>query len=708
MNVSRLNKSFILQHGESDCGPACLASIIQYHGGKNSLDEIRRITGTTQTGTNLLGLYQGARQLGFDAAGLECEGIENLRELRQPAILHVTLENHSQHYLVFYGFEEGQLLIGDPARGVSKWSLGQLQEVWKSKSLLKLSPNQRFKKEPSRKKKYPQLITWIKEDINILIACVFIGLLMAIFSLALAIFSQKLIDVILPTKEMTKLVVGLSLFGFILLARLGLGLIRSTFLITHSRDFNIRMVDSFFKSLLDLPKPFFDSKKIGEMIARMNDTRRIQSAVNNLVGNILLEAFMVIVSLIGVFVYSWLLGLLVISLLPLYFLILWKLNQPIIFNQKDVMNRYAMNESNYIDVISGISEIKITGTTPLFHKYTNLFFQVFQDSIFRLGKLQIKFNFGIEFVGFLLTLIIVSFSAYLVITDQLMLGGMVAVLSLSGASGSSLTRLAFFNFQLQEAYVALNRMEEFTTLKKENTSGNSISEIKSLSIENLHFNFPGSLSLLKNVNIKIEQNKVTTLLGESGAGKSTLMQILQRFYDPVSGQISTNGIDIKTLQLESYRRQLGVVPQEIKIFNNSLFFNITLSEDPRELESLRNWCQENGLDHFFSNFPQNYLTLLGEEGVNISGGQKQLVGFARALYRKPTVLLIDEGTSAMDKITERFILNMIKNHKRGMAIFIVTHRLSVAQKSDYIYLMANGNITQEGAPSTFTAFFELD
>lgn len=170
MNLSKLNKHFILQHGQSDCGPACLASVIQFHGGHSSLDEIRRITGTTKTGTKLLGLYQAAGQLGFEAKALEAEGIDNLCDLDQPAILHVVLENRLQHYVVFYGFEDDRLVIGDPGKGVSLWSREQLEEAWQRKSLLKLTPNQHFRKAPQKSRKYSQLIDWVKEDINILTA----------------------------------------------------------------------------------------------------------------------------------------------------------------------------------------------------------------------------------------------------------------------------------------------------------------------------------------------------------------------------------------------------------------------------------------------------------------------------------------------------------------------------------------------------------
>jgi len=706
MKVSKLDKEFILQHGQSDCGPACIASIIQYHQGEYSLDEIRRVTGTTQTGTKLLGLLQGAKSLHFDANGMQADSIENLKELDDPAILHVVVDNRIQHYVVFYGFDGKDLIIGDPAKGVSLWTAEDLLQRWQSKTLLKLRPNQNFEKPQNRKKGFSQILNWVKEDFNILISALFMGIVVSILSLSIAIFSQKLVDVILPSKDYTKLIVGIILFALVLMVKAGLGFVRSSFLNVQSKDFNNRMIQSFFGSLLRLPKPFFDSKKIGEMIARMNDTRRIQTTVSSLVGNLVIEALVGITSIVGIFIYSWQIGIVVSLFLPIYFLVLWSVNTPIIKAQKEVMDKYALNEGNYVDVINGIQEVKATNTVSLFHKSTTAIYALFQESIFNLGKIQIKFNFRTEFIGLFLIVSVIAFSSYLVITGELMLGVMIAVLSLSGSVGPALSRIALFNVQLQAAKVAFSRMEEFTTIETEKTEGEAIERINSIELENLSFNFPGSLPLLRNIDLKIERGSITTLLGESGAGKSTILQLLQRFYEPVSGNILANDLKIMTLDLNDYRKGIGVVPQDIKIFNNYLLFNIALSEDPKELEQVPTWCQENGFDQFFTKFPQGYMTLLGEEGANISGGQKQLVGLARALYKNPSVLLIDEGTSAMDRNTEQFILNMIQRIKSDTSVLMVTHRMKVAQQSDYVYLLENGAITKEGEPSKLQSILE--
>lgn len=697
-NHKTLKSQFVHQHGQSDCGVACLAAIIKYHGGERTLDEIRQLSGTTKTGTSLLGLYQGAKSLGFDAAGLEADGVDNLKELDSPAILHVILENRMQHYVVYHGFEGDQLIIGDPGRGVELWSKEKLNEVWQSKSLLKLEPNEQFQRVKSKRSRYQNLIDWVKEDTNILLASLFLGILIAIFSLATAVFSQKLIDVILPTKDMTKLVVGLVLFGFVLLAKNGIGFVRSTFLITQSKDFNNRMIGSFFKSLLNLPKSFFDSKKTGEMIARMNDTRRIQSTISNLAGNLLIEFLVIITSLTGVFVYSWQVGLIVALFIPVYVLILWRLNKPIIDAQKDVMGAYAMNESNYVDVINGISEVKSTGSMGLFHKTTTLLYGAFQDQIFKLGKIQIRFSVLTELAGIVLLISVISYSSAMVLQEAMLLGTMMAILSLSGSIGPSLARIAIFNIQMQEAKVAFNRMEEFTGLETESKVGREIQSIDQIKLENMTFHYPGSLGLLKEIDLTIKKGKLCSLLGESGSGKSTILQIIQRFYEPVEGMVKVNETNLADMDIDSYRTKVGVVPQDIKVFNNYLLFNICLSENESDYEKVIPWCKEMGFDCFFEKFPNGYMTLLGEEGANISGGQKQLVGLARALYKNPDVLLIDEGTAAMDRETEKFVMSLLQELKQDKGILMVTHRVQTAMDSDEVYLLEDGKIVDSGVP----------
>lgn len=207
-----------------------------------------------------------------------------------------------------------------------------------------------------------------------------------------------------------------------------------------------------------------------------------------------------------------------------------------------------------------------------------------------------------------------------------------------------------------------------------------------LQIKNLSFRFTGRKKLFDNISMEVRRGELVTLFGEVGSGKSTLIQILQKHYLPESGEILFNGKSIAEYSVPQWRNFIGVVNQHTKIFNGNAFENICLGNYVEEAESIVLFCKEYGFDLFFDAFPQGLNTLLGEDGVHISGGQQQLIALARALYRRPQLLLLDEPTSAMDTKTEQFVINLLKRHKEQYAALLVTHRTHLAAISDRVYL----------------------
>ena len=211
-------------------------------------------------------------------------------------------------------------------------------------------------------------------------------------------------------------------------------------------------------------------------------------------------------------------------------------------------------------------------------------------------------------------------------------------------------------------------------------------------MENLAFRFPGRKRLLENIDFQVRRGEWISILGESGCGKSTLLQILQKFYSAEAGQIKVNGLDLDLLGYENWRGKLGVVPQEIKLFNGTLLDNILLGEELKAPEALQAFFTTYGFDPYFAQLPNGYATLLGEEGVNLSGGQKQLVALARALYRQPQLLLLDEPTAALDRDTEAFVLELLTQLKSQIGIIVLTHRLRTARAADRVYVIEAGRI----------------
>ena len=697
LSQKKLQQTFKQQHDQSDCGVACLLSLIQYYGGSSSLEKLRELSGTTKQGTTLLGLYQVANKLGFSAEGNEAD-IQALIDHKEPLILHVVIEERLQHYVICYGYKDNKFIIGDPAKGITNYTKEELETIWKSKTCLTLSPNSDFvKTETQNKNKKQWFLKLLKDDYRLISFSLLLGLGIAILGMAMAIFSQKLIDDILPSKDFTKLITGIVLVAFLLVVKVLFTALRDYFLIRQTKDFNNRIVDSFYSSLLNLPKPFFDTRKIGELVARLNDTQRVQRVISQIVGNVVINTLVTIVSLGFLFYYSWQTGLIAFISLPFYFVLIYRFNKSIINAQKEVMQGYALNESNYITSMQGIATIKNNNRQTVFQKINQLIYGNFQEKAFNLGKINVRLSVfsGVFSVLFLMGILV--YTSIEVYDETMQLGELMAILGVAGSLLPSVASLALITIPINEAKVAFNRMYEFASMDKEQKGKVEISDFNVLEIKNLSFRFAGRSQLLKNINININQNECIAIVGESGSGKSTLGQILQKFYPFENGTITLNNqYNLAELNTENWRTILGVVPQDVTIFGGNVITNILLGQEDTP-ENIVKFCQDYGFEAFINSLPQSYATILGEEGINLSGGQKQVIALMRALYKKPKVLLLDEFTSAMDRKTEKFVLKLLNKLKSELTIIFISHRLhSLPKIADRIYALENGIISNFG------------
>jgi ATP-binding cassette subfamily B protein len=696
-------KGLVLQQGESDCGVACLLSVIRYYGGDSTLETLRESSGTNIQGTSLLGLQQSANSLNLEAEAFEVDELDIFRkEARFPCILHVVIDEKLEHYVVCYeASEDGSFIIGDPAKGIETWNESELLTRWKTRAVLILNPTAAFEKVySSNQKKIVWFKELIREDIPMLAIAAVLGIAIAVLGMTTAIFSQKLLDEIIPQHQTQRLWLGMCLLAFLLVARAGLSYLRGFFLLRQSQDFNNRLMDDFYSKLLHLQKSFFDTRKTGEIIARLNDTRRIQQVISYLVGNVVIDILVLLVSACYIFNYSISVGLLSLVSLPLYSFLVWKYNHKIIKYQKEVMSQYASTESHFVDAITGISVIKSTNKERIFTQIGKVYYQLFQQKIYELSTLGNRYGLWSELLNALIITAILAISSFAVLHQDIKIGAMMAIISIVSGMIGAVSRLATTNIQLQEAKVAFERMFEFTNIKPEHThtshqDNSSLPDINSLSINNLSFRFVGRPQLLKNVSISVSKGQIVGLLGEVGSGKSILLQILQKFQNFESGDILINStLSIKDTPTSIWREHIGIVPQDIKIFNGTLIDNILLGNVIEEGQKVVEFCQSIGISAFFENLPQGYLSIVGEEGINLSGGQKQLVALARALYRRPKVLLLDEATSAMDSKTEKFVVELLEKLSANMCIILVTHRYNLMGKIDHIYHLENGVTSQ--------------
>ena len=691
MKVNKLiKKTFSLQKDLTDCGVGCLQSLVRYYGGDISLETLREKSGTSKTGTTLLGLYQCANAIGFDAEGCEAD-TKALIEHGEPVILHIIIEQKYEHYVICYSYNhhgDSKFLIGDPAKGLEYWSKEELEKVWVSKTCLTLKPNEFFeKKEKTNSEKKQWLMNLVKEDQEAIYTIIVLGVVFTLLGMSMSIFSQKLIDDILPKKKLNVLLLSIGFLSFLLFARVIIQALREFYIIKQSREFNQRINKTFFSSLLHLPKMFFDTRKIGDFVARLNDTQRIQTVIKHLITNTAVDILGVLISIGFLFYYSWKLAIVCLVISPIIFYIIFRFNKQIIESQKNVMQSYSINEANYIDSIRGIDVIKGFGKQDLFLKRNLLIFGDFQSKIYDLGNLNLKIALysGLALVIFLIT--ILGFSSYNVLNNEIKVGELMAIIGIASSLLSSITNLALVSIPIQEAKVAFDRMFEYSSITKEKTEGLEVSVIESIEVKNLDFRFNGRSKLLNDVSLKLEKGKITCLLGESGSGKTTFAEILQKNYIQEKGDVIIDrSINLNEISISNWRKHISVVPQNIQLFNGTVLENIILDEhlDEQKLQSVINL----GFEKFINSLPQNILTIVGEEGVNLSGGQKQLLGWMRALYHNPQFLILDEPTSSLDKENRDFIYKLIDKLKDTTIIFIISHHLEDLKNiSTDIYLL---------------------
>jgi ATP-binding cassette subfamily B protein len=704
LTLQRLNKTHVVQQDSSDCGIACLKSVLRYFESDASFEILRNLSGTTAQGTSMMGLFQASQNLGLSVEGFMAS-IEQLKVCKDICILHVIVAQQRQHFIVLYGYDEVEncFWIGDPSEAqVKKMQADHLESIWQTKSLLLIKPSQALlKSQAVQMNKIHWLIMLLIEDKNLLIFSLFFGFIIATLGLSTAIFSQQLIDNIIPVGNAPRLIAGLLLLLLLLLVKLAFSYVRSLMLIKQGRDFNIRTLDFFFTSLLSLTKSFFDNRKTGDLIARMNDTQRIQRTISSLVSQTSIDISLGLVALIALTIYNWKIGIINLIWFPLFIWVFRMFRPKIIAEQKESMKHYSLTESQFIDSIQGIGEIKRKNKQNSFFQITKRTYQHLHQIGHDLAITNTQYKLAIEFLSSLFLILTFAWSSFFVVNEAMTIGSMIAILQFLGMITSATISIAQLTINLEEAYIAFDRMYEFSSLNKEYDEETEAVKMKipaflELSLENISFRFPGRPALLEGINLNVKKGESVAVLGESGCGKSTLLQILQKFYQIESGVIKVNKINLDIIGFEDWRSKIGVVPQEIKLFNGTLLDNIFLGEPLIDHAKIESFFKDHGFDQFFQKFPNGYATMLGESGVNISGGQKQLLGLARALVHSPEVLLLDEPTSALDRNTEKFVLSLLHNLKPKMGIILLTHQLVIAKKMDRIYIIENGTITKQG------------
>ena len=645
----------------------------------------------------MLDMVKAAEFLGFESYGAKGEYEDLIKEV-MPAIAHVVYENGLQHYLVIYKADLKKVIIGDPGKGIYKLSRDEFCKIWKEKTVILLKP--KFKVYKDIPKHWIHwILEYLKKQENWIYQTIFLGCIYTALGLLTAIFVQRLLDKFIPEKNYDKIFLTGILLMFLLFLRSLAGYFRQKFLIALNKNINIDLNKDFFNHIFRIPKKFFDTRKTGDLTARINDGMKIQQAILLFTNTTFIDGMILIGSFALMFYFSPILSYFTLMIVPLYTILLYTKTKDIKKEQNDVFKSHADVESSYIDSLQGIDDILGFNLSHAFTRYNQNLFEKFQVKIEKLGTTKANISLLNEMFTALFTVLLLCIGTVYVINEKLLLGQMMAAYSLLSNIFSSIRGFINANISLQGANIAVQRLRDILLINPEKNDGKLpfILE-KSLTLKNASFSWPKSPPLFHDISIVLKKGEITSLWGPTGSGKSTIVQLLQRKYHLNKGQLLVDNLPADKIDLIDYRRNVSVVPQNIKLFNGTVLENITLGREFSSLDEIIYKIYDFGMGLFLERFEQGLLTMLGEDNRKLSGGEKQILGILRALINYPQVLIIDEGFNALDVETENQIFNTLKEYSKKNIVFIVTHKFKTICKSDYTYLLKDGKIVEKGFP----------
>ncbi|NBW38972.1 MAG: peptidase domain-containing ABC transporter, partial [Cytophagia bacterium] len=526
------------------------------------------------------------------------------------------------------------------------------------------------------------------------------ALIYTVIGLSTSIYVQKIIDYVLVDGNRNLLnIMSVSMIG-LLVFQIYIGAAKSVFTLRTGQLVDAQLILVYYKHLLKLPQQFFDTMRVGEIISRINDAVKIRAFVNDVLINLAVNVFIVVLAFALMFTYYWKLALVILLIIPFYAIIYFITNQLNKKVERKLMENAAELESQLVESLNSVHTIKSFGLESFTNLKTEVRFVSLLKTIYKSGINSIFTVNSSEFFSRLFTIILLWIGAGFVLDNQITPGELLSFYALIAYFTGPVSSLIGMNKVIQNAVIAADRLFEIMDLereKDENTVKLTPDMIGDIAFKDVHFRYGSRVTVFQQLNLIIPKGKVTAIVGESGSGKSTLMTILQNLYPIQSGSVSIGTYDLKYIDNESLRSVIGVVPQKIDLFAGNVVDNIAVGDYEPDMKKIIAICTAIGIMDFIEKLPNNFSTYLGENGATLSGGQKQRIAIARALYKDPEILILDEATSSLDSASEQYIQKMINVlRENNKTIIIIAHRLSTVFNADKIIVLDNGLVAEEG------------
>lgn len=702
------------------CGVACLAMVCSHYGRDYSLETLSKYCSPTAEGVSLLAVCDAAGKLGLHAtAGRTVAG--QLDATLLPCILHW----RQNHFVVLYRVRgrggKRRYFIADPAKGLSVYSEDDFLEAWASTGIggqdggvaLFLKPTPEFYSRPQeghqqQKRSFRFLLGYIRQYRRYFGQIVLGLLLGCVLQLIMPFLTQAIVDVGIRGQSLR--LIWLILLGelMIVLGRTATDLIRRWLLLHISMRINISLVSDFFIKLLRLPMGFFDTKLTGDLMQRIADHSRVQNFLTNQTLSVMFTTLSFLVFGAVLLVYDWkifgifLAGSVLYGLWTAAFLGRRKVLDYELFGQQ------ARNQNSTWQMVTSMQEIKLQDCGQRRRwEWEDVQAGLF-DVQMRSLRLQQTQEAGSVLINEVRNIVITVLAAAAVIHGQMTLGMMLAVQYIIGQLSSPVTQLMGFIYSLQDVRISLERINEVHQAPDEESVCGDRREISGkggITLSGVCFRYdPHSPEpVIDNVSMAIPEGRVTAIVGASGSGKTTLLRLLLGYYRPEAGTIRIGDSPLEEYDIDWWRRQCGVVMQDGVIFSESIARNIAVSDgeiDTRRLEEAARLANIHG---YVMSLPLGYNTVIGRDGTGLSQGQRQRILIARAVYRNPRLILLDEATNSLDARNERVIVERLREFFRGRTVVVIAHRLSTVRDADQVIVLDSGRIVETGTHGTLTA-----
>ena len=706
---------FYKQLDAMDCGPTCLRMVARHYGKHFTLQTLREKSHLTREGVSMLGIARAAEEIGMQTMGVSL----TWERLKEEAPLPVIVHWQQKHFVVVYKIRKDKVYVADPAFGHTVYTKKEFLKSWISTrqdgeakgSALLVQPTPDFlnqEDEPVKKTGFRYLTRYLA-PYRRYVYHLLLGLILgSIIQFLLPFLFQSMVDFGITNQDLPFIYLVL-LFQFVLIvSQMGIDFIRRWILLHLSARVNISLISDFLSKLMKLPVGFFDTKLTGDILQRIGDHRRIETFMTTSSLTILFSMFSLVVFAIILAIYSLKILLIFLAGGALYFLWIYVfMKRRRILDQK-YFSKMAENQSKLIQIIHGIREIKLNNA----ERTSEWEWKDIQTGLFRVNMKSLSLNqyqeAGGVFINETKNILINVTAAIAVLNGNLTLGTLLAISYILGQLNGPIEQMISFFHRAQDAKISLERLGEIHDTEDEyqrETGVTILPAIDKLSVNKLEFTYPGAIqrNVLENINLTLKKDTVTALVGVSGSGKTTLLKLLLGFYPPAKGDIRAGDTNIQMMSPDLWRKQCGVVMQDGFIFSDTIARNIALGEHEIKTEQLLYAAKMACIDDFIDRLPLGYNTVVGQEGLTLSGGEEQRILIARAIYKNPGFLFLDEGTSALDANNEKRIMENLQLVFRGKTVMIVAHRLSTVKNADQIIVLDQGRIVEEGKHNTLIA-----